>query len=269
MPAKRAGYEVIPFPLSRQIIVDSSRVARRKHTIHGLLEVDVTEARQFIRDHAARTGEKLSFTAFILTCLGRAVEMDKSVHAYRNWRNQLVLFDDVDVTTSIEIELEGRKFPLAHVVRSVNEKTFQDIHAEIRTVQANPQRSQSMSGTQRRFFRVFLLLPPFVRDFFYWLFTRSPHAIKKNIGTVMLTAVGMFGKGGGWGMTPTLYTLTVLVGGIAQKPSVVDGRIEIREILNLTLSFDHDIVDGAPATRFARRFADLLESGYGLENDSR
>ncbi|MFN2167693.1 MAG: 2-oxo acid dehydrogenase subunit E2, partial [Anaerolineae bacterium] len=38
-----------------------------------------------------------------------------------------------------------------------------------------------------------------------------------------------------------------------------------REFLSLTMSFDHDIVDGAPAARFARRFTELLEQGWGLE----
>jgi len=32
----------------------------------------------------------------------------------------------------------------------------------------------------------------------------------------------------------------------------------------VTLSFDHVIVDGAQATRFAQRFKELLESDYGL-----
>jgi pyruvate/2-oxoglutarate dehydrogenase complex dihydrolipoamide acyltransferase (E2) component len=257
-------YEVVPFPLSRRLVIDSVRVAQRKHTIHGLIEVDVTDARHLIRDHEARTGEKLSFTAFVLTCLGRAVEMDKMVHAYRDWRSRLILFDDVDVTTMIEIELEGRKFPLAHIVRAANKRTFREVHDEIRAVQTNPHHSRSLSKGSEKFFRLFLLLPGFVRDAGYWVFSRSPRLIKKNIGTVQLTAVGMFGDGGGWGVTPSLYTLGVLVGGIACKPGVVDGRIEIRDYLSLTLSFDHDVVDGAPAARFAQRFKELLEVSYGL-----
>ena len=56
-----------------------------------------------------------------------------------------------------------------------------------------------------------------------------------------------------------------MVGGIAWKPAVVEGRIEPREILNLTVSFDHDIVDGGPATRFVKRLVELIESGYGLD----
>jgi len=45
---------------------------------------------------------------------------------------------------------------------------------------------------------------------------------------------------------------------------VVNGRIEIREYLCVTISFDHDVVDGAPAARFTRQFKELIERGYGL-----
>ena len=45
---------------------------------------------------------------------------------------------------------------------------------------------------------------------------------------------------------------------------MVEGIVEPREILNLTVTFDHDIVDGAPATRFVKRLVELIESGYGL-----
>jgi pyruvate/2-oxoglutarate dehydrogenase complex dihydrolipoamide acyltransferase (E2) component len=44
----------------------------------------------------------------------------------------------------------------------------------------------------------------------------------------------------------------------------VDGRIEVREYLNMTVSVDHDIVDGAPAARFVNELRELIESGYGL-----
>jgi pyruvate/2-oxoglutarate dehydrogenase complex dihydrolipoamide acyltransferase (E2) component len=45
----------------------------------------------------------------------------------------------------------------------------------------------------------------------------------------------------------------------------VDGRIEPRERLNLTLVFEHDVIDGAPATRFARRLVELIGSDDGLD----
>jgi len=54
-----------------------------------------------------------------------------------------------------------------------------------------------------------------------------------------------------------------VVGSTAWKPAVVEGRIEPREILNLTVVFDHHVIDGAPAARFTRRLVELIESGYG------
>ena len=54
------------------------------------------------------------------------------------------------------------------------------------------------------------------------------------------------------------------VGGISEKPGVVDGQIAIRDYLSLTISFDHDMIDGAPAARFTQRLKELIESDYGL-----
>jgi hypothetical protein len=42
-----------------------------------------------------------------------------------------------------------------------------------------------------------------------------------------------------------------------------------REYLNLTASFDHNMMDAAPAARFTERFKELIESGYGLARDEK
>lgn len=75
----------------------------------------------------------------------------------------------------------------------------------------------------------------------------------------------MFGEGGGWAVSPTDSTLQVTVGGISEKPRVVDGEIVTRELLALTVTFDHDVVDGAPATRLAQGLGERIEDASGLE----
>ena len=57
----------------------------------------------------------------------------------------------------------------------------------------------------------------------------------------------------------------MVVGGIAWKPTAVEGRIVPREILVLTMIFDRDIIDGAPAACFVYRLVELIDSGYGLD----
>ena len=49
---------------------------------------------------------------------------------------------------------------------------------------------------------------------------------------------------------------------------IVDGHIAMRDSLSLTISFDHDIIDGAPAARFTKLLKDLIESGYGLPDST-
>ncbi len=222
----------------------------------------MTTVRQYIRDYEAATGTDISFTAFIAVCLGKAVEMNKHVHACRGRGNQLVLFDDVDVNTMIEIEMDGARVPMSHVIRAANKKTYQDINQDIQKNQAEGAKSQS--APTRGLVRLVMRLPNFIRKFWMrWAFS-NPHRRKTYSGTVLLTAVGMFGKGGGWGIPVIQHTLAVTLGGIAQKPVVVDGQVKIREMLSVTVSFDHDMVDGAPAARFTRQFTDLIERGYGL-----
>lgn len=109
-----------------------------------------------------------------------------------------------------------------------------------------------------------LSLPAFLRRLLYRASIRTPQGMKKRAGTVLVTAVGMFGKGDGWGIPLSIHTLAVTLGGIAEKAIVLDGETEIREFLNVTISVDHDIVDGAPAARFAQRLKELVESGHGL-----
>jgi pyruvate/2-oxoglutarate dehydrogenase complex dihydrolipoamide acyltransferase (E2) component len=92
----------------------------------------------------------------------------------------------------------------------------------------------------------------------------SPHRFKRHKGTVILTSVGMFSQGGGWGLSLPSHTLGITVGGISRKPGIIDGHIEPREFLHVTLDFNHDIVDGASAARFAEHFRELVQCGRGL-----
>ena len=103
----RAPHTTQPFPKGRHDIVDALEVGVHRHVVHALLELDVTRARQIIRDREAVEGEKLSFTAFIVASLARALDADRRLQAYRDWRGRLVLFDEVDVVTLVESEVDA------------------------------------------------------------------------------------------------------------------------------------------------------------------
>lgn len=260
MKQRHADAQVVPFPRYQRFAAAAYWSVRHKPMIHGLLEVDVTGARAFLREHRARTGESLSFTAFLATCLAKAVDEHKAVQALRQGGKQLVLFEDVDICTRIEREVAGQKYVIPYIIRAANRKTFRELHDEIRAAQV----TDVLPALTRLRFLPTVLYRPFV-----WAFTvigrRRPQLWKATMGTVGITSVGMFGDGAGWGipiMPPT--ALMVTVGGIGEKPVIVDGHSAVRELLSLTISVDHEIVDGAPAARFTQRLKELIESGYGL-----
>jgi pyruvate/2-oxoglutarate dehydrogenase complex dihydrolipoamide acyltransferase (E2) component len=260
MKQQRADYQVIPYPRYMRFAAAAYQSVRRKPMIHGLLEADVTEARALLREYKERTGESLSFTAFLCACLGKAVDEHKDVQAFRLSGNRLLLFDDVDICIRIERELAGQKYVEPYIIRAANRKTVREMHDETRAAQVANVRDPLK---WLRFLPVALYQP------FIWAFTRiarrRPQLWKENMGTVGVTSVGMFGRGAGWGIPLAAATpLMVTVGGIGEKQTLVEGRIEVREYLSLTISVDHEVVDGAPATRFTQRLKELIESGYGL-----
>lgn len=59
----------------------------------------------------------------------------------------------------------------------------------------------------------------------------------------------------------------ITVGGIGYKREEASRQSTTRDYLNLTVSFDHNMVDAAPAARFTDRLQELIEIGYGRALD--
>jgi len=259
-------FRAVPFPVMRRIIVDFGRHWRRASYVYGLCEFDVTRVREYIQRVKEHTGEALSFTAYIITCLARAVAANRTIQAYRNWRNQFIIFEDVDVSLNIEIRRPEGVFPILHVIRAAHHKSFREIHDEIRSIQTDPKRT-SAQGTIN-LLPWFLRLPQLVRDLVYWFFWHVPTLWKQQGGTVGVTSLGMFTRGGGFGIPITNYPLSVCIGGIAERPAYVGETLMKRQFLDVTIALNHDTVDGGPATRFANAFRELVESGSLLPEPS-
>lgn len=259
--ASRSGESrrVLPFPRSRKLVIDACRYGKRKNTIHGLIAVDVTEARRRIERHERRHGSDISFTAFVIHSVARAVADDRSVQAYRDWRGRLVIFDDVDVNAIIEREVGGAKMGSVHLIRAADRKSVEEIHADLRAAKARPVRYR-----EHPWLSAYLYLPGFVRSWIWRIAGRFPRLVKRVGGTVSVTAIGMYARGGGWGIGLGSHTLGFTLGGIETRPAVFDGEIVPREFLDVTCAFDHDIVDGAPAARFTRRLKERIERAGGL-----
>jgi pyruvate/2-oxoglutarate dehydrogenase complex dihydrolipoamide acyltransferase (E2) component len=257
----KSDFTVEKLPISRRLTRDIVTIGRKRNTMRGLLEVDVTEARRQVRAFRTRTGDKLSFTAYFIWCVGKVLGEYKSVQAYVDWRGRLVMFDDVDIQTTIEVELDGRKTVIPHIIRAVNRKTLLEVHQDIRAAQERPRGNRQLASLVRWF----PFVPWFLRRIVYWWVLKQPRLLKQHIGTAIVSSVGMFVPKGGWAIgTGSAHSCGMLLGGIARRPRYVGDRLEPREILDLAVSFNHDIVDGAPAARVTAQLIRTIEAAQGL-----
>ncbi|HIH00164.1 MAG TPA: 2-oxo acid dehydrogenase subunit E2 [Thermoplasmata archaeon] len=258
-------YEVTEFSKARQDITIVSQEGKRRLTIHALLEVDVTKAREMIA--ALKGKEDISFTGWIVKCVSQAVSEHKQMNSYRLGRKKMVSFEDVDIPIPIERNIGGVQRPLAYIIRKANEKTVAEITQEIRRMQhqeIDPS-TEVLGEDLTGFERWALTAPGWLKKIGVRVLRLRGLSKKKHFGTVGVTAIGMKGSFPGWaiGMGGPIATL-IIVGGITKKPGVVDDEIRIREILHITITADHAIVDGSPLVRFIARLTELLESGYEL-----
>lgn len=267
-------YRETTFPPIKRSVGDVYSLSRSKYYVLGLLEVDVTEARQLMRQHEAEAGDALSFTAWIARCLAQAISEFPAANSYRKGSRRVVEFEDVDVLVVVEKHVGVSRYPLPYVIRQANEKTVQAIHNEIRLAQTGGFRDEGTAIREEasRDPKSILLrignpwiLPTFVRRLYWRGFRTNPFKVKRVMGTTGITAVGMFTRGGGWPVTPGTHTIDLGIGGIARKPRVIGDQIGIGEFLDLSIQVDHEMVDGAPAARFAARLSQLMESAFGLD----
>ncbi|MHA2281561.1 MAG: 2-oxo acid dehydrogenase subunit E2 [Promethearchaeota archaeon] len=262
------SYEISKFPKVRIPTLDFLAVSDKNHYVKSLIEVDVTTGRRYLINQEKKSGVKLSFTAWLLKCIAKAASEHKSVHSMMKGKNKIIKFDDVDISIVVEKSIRGVKAPVPLVIRKTNEKNLLQIHDEIRTAQKEEINEPSVLGVNplKGKIRLYTSMPKFIRRFLIKRIIKNPIKAKQIMGTIVVTAVGMFGKVYGWPIPTTSHPLAIAIGGITKKPGVNLGEIEIREYLTITILFNHDVVDGAPATRFISQLVELIESGFGLQS---
>jgi pyruvate/2-oxoglutarate dehydrogenase complex dihydrolipoamide acyltransferase (E2) component len=262
------SYE-IPYPSSRQLTFDLGKIGLRKHHVRALLEVDVTEARSIIRQNR-RTGNKISFTAWLIKAIADCVALHPPIAGVNHpKRNQVLVFEDVDISIVVEKEVNGTRVPLPYVIRKADKKPLCAIQKEIESA-----KSQTVGGEGNYVLgeehstlgmKLFVRLPQWLRLMLMRLLVlNNPQRVKDRMGTVMITTVGMVGHTRGWIMPFGMHPLCLAFGSLNDQAAVYRGEIMKREILHLTVLIDHDVIDGVPAGRFVDDLVNKLQTGFGL-----
>jgi pyruvate dehydrogenase E2 component (dihydrolipoamide acetyltransferase) len=238
------------------VVLDWLARASRRFPVHGLVELDVSEAGRRI----AGADPPVSWTGFVVATLARAVAAHPEVNA-RRAGGRVVVFDRVDVGVTVERVVDGSVVLNAVSVRNADSKSPDAITAELARVKHSREAGPARTGLAARVAR----LPGPLRRAAFELAGTSARVAATYGPAVGVTSLGMFTGGWGWAVPIPPLTVIATVGGVAERVVVRDGQVAVRPLLPLTLSFDHAVVDGAPATRFVETLRELTETAAVFE----
>ncbi|RSL30852.1 2-oxo acid dehydrogenase subunit E2 [Salibacterium salarium] len=197
-------------------------------------DIDMTEAirlRSQLQDKMVeKTGYKLSYTEII----AKAVAVTLRRHPYLNAslneeKNEIVLHQEVNMGIAVATE-QGLVVP---VVSKTDQKGFAELVKETKQLGESARKQQLQPNQMQG-------------------------------GTFTISNLGMYAVDG---FTPIINqpeAAILGVGRMKETPVGVNGNVELRPMMAFSLSFDHRIVDGAPAAAFLTDLKHALESPYEL-----
>lgn len=219
---KAAPSRAVPFTGMRRTI--ARRMTESLQTMAQVTlftEVDVTELVR-LRERLRREFE-LTYTDLIIKAVAHALEKHPRLNASLVG-DEIRQHEEIHIGMAVALE-EGLIVP---VIRNANRKSLREIAQETKEL-AQRAREGQLSVDQ---------------------VTGS---------TFSVTNLGGYGIDG---FTPIINppeTAILGVGRIVEKPAAYRGQIALRHVMILSLTFDHRIVDGAPAAEFLRTVAEMLE----------
>jgi len=196
-------------------------------------EIDMTELVKFrsaLLEQEEALGTRISYTDILVFIIARALKDNPIVNASLI-ENEIKIWEDINIGVAVALEEEGEWGLIVPVVRNASQKSLVEISREVKSI------------TEKA--RTGKLMPDDVTG-----------------STFTLTNLGAFG--GGWGFgTPIINQPESAIrgtGAITDRPVVRDGQIVIRPIMTYSFTFDHRVIDGAPAAKFMVSLTKLLES---------
>lgn len=252
-------YVVRRIPRNRRPVLDRLVGASRRFQVHALVELDVSEARR----RMAIAEPHVSWTGFLVATLARAVAEHPEVNA-RRAGGRILTFGRIDLGATVERHWQGRTVLDVATIPDADRMSPAEVSARLRTAKYGPGESHEPHGVMRGVLR---LPGPFRRTAIRIAGTR-PRVAASFGPAVGVTSIGMFSSGWGWAIPLAPLTVIATVGGIVDRPVVRDGQVVARPMLPLTLSFDHAVVDGAPAARFTETLRRLVETAAVMQDAS-
>ncbi|MPM05068.1 hypothetical protein SDC9_51352 [bioreactor metagenome] len=260
------NYRIQRFPDSRIASIDVCEIGKRKHHVIGLVEFDVTDSRRKIREYNKTHTDRISFNAWLISVIGSTMKKYDTSGSYLSGKNKQIIFDDINVSVVVEKEINGIKLPIPLIIQKAHSRSIDSITAQIADAKnaALSDKEIVLHRKTQRLEKTYYVLPKFLRRYFWRYLLRHPRLAYRKMGNVAFTSLGMMGKVDGWFIPISVHPVCFGVSSIIRKPAVADDKIEIRDVLRMSVLIDHDVIDGAPMARFISDLSRNIEHGLNL-----
>lgn len=249
-------------PRSRVATFDTFSIGILKHHVSAILEFDVSGSRRKLQE-LRRRGINISFNAWLIKAISNVLLQHEEAAAYLYSKRKLIIFNDINISILVETNIGGKKVPIPLLIEKTNEKSAYEINSEIEYA-----KGQELSETDivlnkksTRSENIYYSLPGFLRRTVWRIMLAHPKFAYHKMGNAVITSVGMMGRINGWFIHKSIHPISFGIGSILKKPVVVGKEIKVREILNMTILSDHDVLDGAPMVKFLNDLTKHIESG--------
>jgi len=255
-------YSFKKIPQSRIATFDYFSIGLLKHHVSALLEFDVTESRKRLHD-LKKKGIKISFNAWIIKVISSVLQKHPEASAYLYNKKKIIIFNDINISILVEKKINNIKVPIPVVLEKTNEKSASEITLEIVNAKNQELSNDDIVINKKPSFpeRLYYHMPGFLRRAVWKFLLKNPKIAYKKMGNAVITSIGMIGKINGWFIHKSLHPISFGIGSILKKAVVIDNEIKIRDILNMTILVDHDIIDGAPMVRLLNDLTKYIETG--------
>ena len=218
------AYEDVPLSQMRKVI--ARRLSESKFAaphFYLTVEINMDQAVQLRQRLNEVAPVKISFNDLVIKAVAIALRQHPAINA--SWLGDKIRYNkEVNIGVAVAIE-EGLLVP---VIRHADIKTLSQINNEVK-VQANKAKDRKL----------------------------QPEEMQGN--TFTISNLGMFGIEEFTAIINPPDACILAVGGIIQKPIVKNGEIAVGNMMKVTLSCDHRVVDGAKGAQFLQTFKTILE----------
>lgn len=237
---------------------------RRKKTIIAREEMDITIFVEYVKRCKAERRRPPSLVAYMVRCLGPALAADPTVLGVPVGR-KLFIPEKINVAMMVSAKTPtGDPIPFIMEIPDVNNRTAADIGEQIATQSRAMRREGIHNGASLKQAIQFSGLPGWARAGIYRLLCLNPKFRRYLVQTCTqfgLTSTTQYNHRSHWAVPIFPYSFGAGLFGLSQKPKVLDGRIVIRDCLDVIFVWDHNVADGVAGVQFMERWAEEVESG--------